>query len=410
MFENIIGHAGTVRTLKEELQSGSFPAATLLYGPQFSAKLSTALEIARVLTCSEEGRWGCDCSSCKKQRLLVHPNVLLLGSRYFDLEIAAAADVLLRVQQPSSRYLFIRALRKLTRRFDPVVWEGEESRIRGLAPALSEIEERLDALAPADGEGAGMAGRTLEQHVARVVSLSRALSEQLSSDNVPINHLRRAASWLHRTALSEGGSGADRGRKIVILENADGMSDNSGNSLLKLLEEPPAGAFLLLVTTRRSALMSTVASRLRHYLFAERPQGEEAQVLKRIFQETGEGYESLRAYFLYWQEVNPDRLAALARRFVEASLPESREQQAGEAVLAEIDEHLDRKRGRAFAVSFLEELLRQLRPLLREEGVDVFRLRCWSAAIRRHREALEVYNQHPRLTLESLFYTLKECA
>ena len=62
-----------------------------------------------------------------------------MGWRYFDLEIAAAADVLRRTRQLSAQYLFVRAVRKLTRRFDPILWEGEESKVRRVEPALAEM-------------------------------------------------------------------------------------------------------------------------------------------------------------------------------------------------------------------------------------------------------------------------------
>ena len=130
MFENIIGQTSIVQTLQQELGTHSFPSAVLFYGSSFSGKLSTALEVARILTCERNGEWSCSCPACRKQRLLIHPNTILLGWRYFDLEIAAAADVFRRTRQLSAQYLFVRAVRKLTRRFDPILWEGEEAKIR----------------------------------------------------------------------------------------------------------------------------------------------------------------------------------------------------------------------------------------------------------------------------------------
>lgn len=50
-------------------------------------------------------------------------------------------------------------------------------------------------------------------------------------------------------------------RRVVILSPADAMNINAANSLLKLLEEPPADAYLILVSARRSRLPATVRSR-----------------------------------------------------------------------------------------------------------------------------------------------------
>ena len=149
MFDNIIGQNNAVAVLRQELEEGSYPRSVLFHGPPYSAKLSTALEVARVLSCDQgSGDWHCTCSSCQRQRLLTHANTLLLGTRYFDLEIAAAADVLRRSEKTAAQYFFIRTVRKLPRRFDPVLWDGGETRLRVARPLVEEIEGHLDLLKP----------------------------------------------------------------------------------------------------------------------------------------------------------------------------------------------------------------------------------------------------------------------
>ncbi len=53
-------------------------------------------------------------------------------------------------------------------------------------------------------------------------------------------------------------------RKIVVMSPADAMNVNAANSLLKVLEEPPAGSLLLLVSSAPSRLPATVRSRCAH--------------------------------------------------------------------------------------------------------------------------------------------------
>jgi DNA polymerase-3 subunit delta' len=52
-----------------------------------------------------------------------------------------------------------------------------------------------------------------------------------------------------------------RTTKIALIEAADTMNRSAANALLKLLEEPPAGALIMLVADRPSALLPTVRSR-----------------------------------------------------------------------------------------------------------------------------------------------------
>jgi DNA polymerase III delta prime subunit len=420
MFENIIGQSGVVQMLQNDLAAGRLPPAIMLQGPPFSGKLSTALEIARVLTCHRQGDWSCGCPSCRKQRMLVHPNTVMMGFRYFELEIAATADTLRRNPKTASQYLFIRAVRKLTRRFDPLLWEGEDTRVRGLQPVLAEIEERLDGLLPAGEEGLDLGAKQLEQQLDKLQELSGSLAGFLSAETIPINQIRRAAGWLHMTALNAPAIGGGGARKILILENADRMLEASSNSLLKLLEEPPQDVHLVLITTHPGALIPTVRSRLRPYPFVERSQEVDAEVLRRIFHEEGGDYQSLREYFLYWNDVNPQMLRTLARRFIRSVLTVAAGTDAAggseaaetgnilEELLEAVSAH-DRKtrKARSLVLSFFEELLRQLSLLLRQGGMSPFRLERWNRVIEEHVQAFKSFNQHPALTLESLYYSLR---
>ncbi|MCC0077741.1 MAG: DNA polymerase III subunit delta' [Rhodobacter sp.] len=60
-----------------------------------------------------------------------------------------------------------------------------------------------------------------------------------------------------------GMSAAEGGRRVVIVDSADEMNPNAANALLKLLEEPPAGAMLLLVAHQPARLLPTIRSRCR---------------------------------------------------------------------------------------------------------------------------------------------------
>ncbi|MBC7764916.1 MAG: DNA polymerase III subunit delta' [Hyphomonadaceae bacterium] len=58
-------------------------------------------------------------------------------------------------------------------------------------------------------------------------------------------------------------------RKVVIIPDADKMTEQSQNALLKTLEEPPSYAVLILVTQNASALLSTILSRAVVVRFAD---------------------------------------------------------------------------------------------------------------------------------------------
>lgn len=64
------------------------------------------------------------------------------------------------------------------------------------------------------------------------------------------------------------------GRRIVIVEAAEMMTDEAQNALLKLIEEPPAATSFILLATQAQSLLPTVLSRLGVIHFAPVPLDE----------------------------------------------------------------------------------------------------------------------------------------
>lgn len=70
------------------------------------------------------------------------------------------------------------------------------------------------------------------------------------------------------------------GARIVLIDPAEQMNTAAANSLLKLLEEPPAGTLLILVATRPSRLPATIRSRCQKLQFSAPDQETGAAWLK----------------------------------------------------------------------------------------------------------------------------------
>jgi len=56
-------------------------------------------------------------------------------------------------------------------------------------------------------------------------------------------------------------------RKVIVLDNAESMTWEAGNRLLKLLEEPPDAVSIFLVTTDQNRLLPTIISRCHDFQF-----------------------------------------------------------------------------------------------------------------------------------------------
>ncbi|MDR1899717.1 MAG: DNA polymerase III subunit [Treponema sp.] len=326
MFENVLGQAA-VAQIRQDAEAGRLAPSMLFWGPAAAGKGSAALELARFLSCEQpppgRGRWNCPCAACALHRLLSHPDMLVLGSRPFASEIAAARDCLLREKDsPAAPVLFFRALRKLTGRFSPVLWE-DDTKLGKIAPLLSSIEEDLedlDRLLKARKEAAAAPEqeqetfeKNLDRISGRVVKNAFELEAEGIAESVPIAQIRRAAAWSHLAPVGRG--------KFILIENADRMQEGARNSLLKILEEPPAALTIVLSTTRREAILPTLLSRLRPYRFMRRDPAAEEEVIRRIFRAgtlpaapAGEG-NRIAAYLDSFLPVSPASLRPLAAFF-----------------------------------------------------------------------------------------------
>jgi DNA polymerase III subunit gamma/tau len=397
MFDNIIGQKPVVSALSNAIRNGDLASAMLFFGPLYAGKLSTALELGRVLTCEEKtADWQCMCSSCRRHRLLLHSDVLLMGSRDFMAEIAASADVLFRVGKQSSRFLFIRACRKLLRRFDAVLWEGDEAKVRQHIQTVAEVEAELDSLAR---EGEENRAKPSEKAIKKIVEQCSKLAGSVGSENIPIHQVRKAISWAH---IRAGGSA-----KLIIIENADKMLESSRNSLLKLLEEPPPHVTIVLLTTRKGAIIRTILSRLRSYSFLPRTDLEGKEILKRIFQEEGSDFPTLRDYFLAWKNANPSLLKTLSLKFIELLFADRNSEPD---IQAELDELFSARQDKGIVITFAEELLSRFEEMVLAPGATRERISLvgeWTDLLRESVSSIETLNLSPKNVLQSVFYRMR---
>lgn len=124
------------------------------------------------------------------------------------------------------------------------LWHAASVLGRPPAPFLSLLETEPPA---ADDDGVAMETTLLHPDL---MVLRRPADKQVIS----IEAIRRMIQFLH--LKSHGGGG-----RVAVIWPADTMTDAAANSLLKTLEEPPAGATIILVACSLSRLPPTIVSR-----------------------------------------------------------------------------------------------------------------------------------------------------
>ncbi|MDR1143989.1 MAG: DNA polymerase III [Spirochaetaceae bacterium] len=312
MFDNIL-HQPVIARLKADIASGSLAPALLFSGPRYGGKGTAALELARVLDCEAPapGAWNCGCPGCIRHRNLVSSDLLLLGRRRFYEETSASSEAFLRnPENAGGRMLFIRSVRKLLARFNPVLWEEDPKlgKIRSLAGALEEdLSDFEESPVPRERSA-------VEKHCKSIIEKAVKLETGGLGEYVPVSQIRRAAYWSRLAPLGR--------HKCIVIENAEQMQEGAKNSLLKILEEPPPRVTIVLTSSRSASLLPTVLSRLRDYRFVKRGGKEEGEVIARIFRET-DSFQSIEAYLESFLPVGGEILYPLGAYFVASAAAEA---------------------------------------------------------------------------------------
>jgi DNA polymerase III subunit delta' len=216
-WKSIIGQNRVVGTLKRFLLQNRLPHALLFYGPEGVGKDAVAIQLAKTLNCKEAGDDSCDsCIDCEKMGSLQHPNLHLV----FPMPTGKneASD-----NSP---------IEKLS---------SEE---------LSEIQSQISLKS---------------KDAYHNIKIERANFIKISS----IRDIRRKASL----------SVYEKGKRIFLIMNANKMTDEASNALLKTLEEPLPNTLLILTTSNKDALLSTITSRCQLVRFDLLTEDEIAEAL-----------------------------------------------------------------------------------------------------------------------------------
>jgi len=143
VFEQIFGQEQTTELLSQEILNGELPQSLLFFGDRYTGRLTTALEIARILTCRESGYVHCQCDACRQSRVLEHGFTILFPNRDLQGELAAAAAAYRKARNTAAKEKVMHAFHLLLRRFDPIFSEKTEQVRKQIDVLASAMEEEL---------------------------------------------------------------------------------------------------------------------------------------------------------------------------------------------------------------------------------------------------------------------------
>ena len=224
-FKDIIGQQEVIERLVKDAQAGTVPHALLFCGPEGVGKLQTAIAFSRYLLCRDKGTAAESCGTCPacvKMDKLVHPDL------HFVFPVINKSK---------------NAGRSTVSDDEIATWRDTvlERQYFGFEDWLTAID--------ADNKQARI-----------FVTESESILSKLSLKSV------------------------EGGYKIMIIWHAEKMNAECANSILKLLEEPPAGTIFILTTDAPEQMLETIISRTQRIEFKRIP---EQFIEQRL---TGPGY------------------------------------------------------------------------------------------------------------------------
>ncbi len=388
MFDNLL-FQNVSKLLEDDISASKLPGAILFSGDDASGKLTAALETARILSCTgnPRGKWTCTCSSCLKHKALVSPNVMLLGPRDCTLEIQAARRTFLNSVSSgdshinATRYLFLRSVRKLENRFNPILWQDSD-KLNKIAVITGELDEYMEEL---DVEHELPELKKIESLTDKIIELCLKLEGDFMYDSIPVLQIRNLSTWAH--------IGAADGTKVIIIEKAERMLEGVRNALLKILEEPPANTVFILTSVRRNAVMPTILSRVRTYNFLPRTTDQANEIVDRVFHASMTG--TIQNYLETFLPVSPAAVGQCAVSFL-AEIADGKIPDVS-AIIKKCGKFDPRILFRIFLVSIEEKL----RTLFNTAAGTAAALEC-SKVLRDAYNNVSTYNQAIQASLEVL--------
>ncbi|MFP4545140.1 MAG: ATP-binding protein [Candidatus Kapaibacterium sp.] len=225
-WSQLIAHERIKKILQKAALEKRVPHAYLFWGMGGTGKEGMALEFAKALNChnpfkTDETFEACgECPSCKKASALGHENIQLI----FPLPAA----------------------KKINNEADPVSSLADEQ--------IELIREQMALKA---------------DNSYHKINIPNANQIRIQ----PIRHAKK------NLTLSPG----SRGRRFLIIFNAELMTNEASNAFLKTLEEPHENITIILITSRIEMLLPTIVSRCQQIMFGPLPQEQLAERLKERY-------------------------------------------------------------------------------------------------------------------------------
>lgn len=275
------------KRLSDEYEKGLIPQCVLFAGPAYSGKMTAAVELAMTIL-ESEGSFN----------TLDHSEIVIISSRDTSVRIKATIADFRNKRNKQSLEMMLFQIRVFLMSFHQSLLDsGDKSlfeKASTISDALYEISLDMDE-------------KKLLQKLDEIESQTIALIEKRGGKGLfGIDQIRSIQSYLMYDSSK---------KKCVILENIEDVTPGAMNSILKLLEEPPQGAYIILVSRNMGRILDTILSRVRKYQVPEiRKDLEKAFLRDRMY---ASNFDSIEDYYYHLSGFDQERLIKEADSFLD---------------------------------------------------------------------------------------------
>ncbi|MBR1939076.1 MAG: hypothetical protein IJ836_09020 [Spirochaetales bacterium] len=275
------------KRLSDEYEKGLIPQCVLFAGPAYSGKMTAAVELAMTIL-ESEGSFS----------TLDHSEIVIISSRDTSVRIKATIADFRKKRNKQSLEMMLFQIRVFLMSFHQSLLDsGDKSlfeKASTISDALYEISLDMDE-------------KKLLQKLDEIESQAIALIEKRGGKGLfGIDQIRSIQSYLMYDSSK---------KKCVILENIEDVTPGAMNSILKLLEEPPQGAYIILVSRNMGRILDTILSRVRKYQVPEiRKDLEKAFLRDRMY---ASNFDSIEDYYYHLSGFDQERLIKEADSFLD---------------------------------------------------------------------------------------------
>ena len=205
----------SLKLLAQALRKDRLAHAILLSGVLGSGKEAVALEMAKILNCTEEEYTACGkCSACRRIASFEHPNFQFIyplpgGSKDKDNPAASLKDEILEI---------------------------------------------------------------IKSELSKKASNPYYRIEIPGANFVRIDSIR----YLKNNSYLKS---AEQGKRVILVSRAEKMNDEAANAFLKLLEEPPDDTYIFLTSSKPDLMVSTIRSRCQEVKLKRLAKSEVEEIL-----------------------------------------------------------------------------------------------------------------------------------